>query len=202
MPAWASVAGASVEWSIAPGGQEVYCLRTALTGNHSAAQGITVPVTPGQHYDISIAMRTGAEYWTCFWMETLWRDGSQPVQDYALGSPPGWNGIQKFDGYCGPQANFDPTWKLYHARNIVPASDTITIALAAGGLSNALPLELFWDNLNVIPSGSTPSPTPTVTPRYPDINGDGMVNELDLFGFSQGWQETQETDFGQQELDE
>ena len=197
MPAWASTAGAGVGWSIAPAGQELYCLRAAFTGNQSMARGITLPVTPGQAYDISIAMRTGADYWTCYWMETLWRDGSHPVEDYLLGSPPGWNRIQKFDGYCGPATNFDPTWQLYHARNITPASDTITIALAAGGLNNTQSLELFWDSLNVIPAGATPSPTPSLTPLYPDMNSDGKVDERDLFEFSQGWQDQQETSFGQ-----
>ena len=154
----------------------------SFTGNRSAVQGIIVPVTPGQHYDISIAMRTGADYCTCYWMQTLWCDGSQPVQDYPLGSPPGWNNIQKFDGYCGPHANLDTTWKLYtvqHRAGVRHDHD------CAGGRRDEQlrPLDLFWDNLNVIPSGSTPSPTPTVTPRYPDINGDGMVNESGLFGF-------------------
>jgi hypothetical protein len=142
-------------------------------------------------------MRTGADYWTCYWMETLWRDGAYAVEDYALGSPPGWNSIQKFDGYCGPQTDSDSEWKLYHADNIVPVSSTITVALAVGAINNYDALELFWDNLNVIPSGSTPSPTPSLTPLYPDMNGDGKVNELDLFEFSQGWQDKQESDFGQ-----
>ena len=141
-----------MDWSIVPGGQEVYCLRASFTGNHSAARGMSVPVTPGQQYDVSIAMRTGGEYWTCSRMEALWRDGIHPVEDYLMGSPPGWQRIQKFDGYCGPAVNFDPTWQLYYVRNITPASDAITIALATGGLNNSQAVELFWDNLNVIPS--------------------------------------------------
>ena len=121
------------------------------TGNHSAARGISVPVTPGQQYDVSIAMRTGGEYWTCFRTEALWRDGSTPwktiswVRHRAAADP-------EVRWVLRPGSQFDPTGARPMSATSLPHRMQSQLRVAAGGLNNSRRSNCPGTTLNVDPA--------------------------------------------------